>query len=236
MSKFDALCTICDSPVNTNSKHCGHCNRCVNNFDHHCKWLNNCIGEFNYKLFLGCIYSLEACAIISCAACTYAGVGVIIKDETIDSEILLHFMSEEALATLILVAAVSNLIIAIANGNLVGLHIWLKYKGMTTYEYIISMRVSKKSRRVHTSSQNMPADNPESDIHRFLKKTNEAAAERAAIPDSTLKPASIHLETAEAKRQFSDLNSRCSHDSYDEILNKPEEHLRAKKLIQSDTG
>lgn len=236
MSKFDALCTICDSPVNTNSKHCGHCNRCVSNFDHHCKWLNNCIGEYNYKLFLGCIYSLEACAIISCGLCTYAGVGVIIEDESINTEIL-YFMSDDALATLILIVAGFNLIIAIANGNLIGLHIWLKYKGMTTYEYIISMRNnSKKSRRVHSSLQNVPEDNPESDIHHFLHKKHKVATQCAAFSDSDRKPASVHVDTAEAKSKFSDINSRCSRDSDDEMLSNPKERIRASKLNKSDTG
>lgn len=38
-------CYICETHVDTTSKHCRTCDKCVVNFDHHCKWLNTCVGE-----------------------------------------------------------------------------------------------------------------------------------------------------------------------------------------------
>lgn len=208
MSKYDALCTICDSPVSATSKHCGYCNRCVDKFDHHCKWLNNCIGEYNYKLFLACIYSLEACSIISFSICTYVGVGILVQDDSVNTEFI-EFISREIIAALILIVSGANLAISIANGNLIGLHIWLKYKGMTTYEYILSIRnSSKKSTRVHILQENVPEDNPDLDMHHFLTQNLKENTEYALCTSSARKTAVLNVDTAEAKSQeFNDENN-----------------------------
>lgn len=51
VTELKHFCSLCDTHVQSRTKHCGQCNRCVNTFDHHCQWLNNCIGERNYGLF-----------------------------------------------------------------------------------------------------------------------------------------------------------------------------------------
>lgn len=243
MNQYNALCTICDTPVSTNSKHCGQCNRCVNNFDHHCKWLNNCIGEDNYKLFLGCIYSLEACSVISCAICSYVGIGIIVQDSSIEIE-QLQFISSEALAALILFAAGSNLAICIANGNLIGLHIWLRYKEMTTYEYIISMRKSpNKSNRIHISQENAQDDNPDSNVHHSLKKHpkkhtqnhtkkhTKKHSECISLTNSRRNVIILDIDIAEAKIKLSDIVSKGSLESFDETTPKASKHSKNKEKL-----
>mmetsp|Transcript_23221 Transcript_23221/g.28789 ORF Transcript_23221/g.28789 Transcript_23221/m.28789 type:complete len:134 (-) Transcript_23221:12-413(-) len=49
---YSYYCTVCDSNVLGNSKHCMQCNRCTYEFDHHCYWINNDIGLHNYAAFL----------------------------------------------------------------------------------------------------------------------------------------------------------------------------------------
>ena len=58
-SRYDSICTICNTSVGNSSKHCGACNRCVDRFDHHCIWINNCIGRGNYRIFMGMIITAE---------------------------------------------------------------------------------------------------------------------------------------------------------------------------------
>ena len=65
-SIFKFQCDICESPVGSQSKHCGTCNKCISEFDHHCEWLNNCIGHLNYHIFIKFIivYTLHVVAML----------------------------------------------------------------------------------------------------------------------------------------------------------------------------
>ena len=110
------------------SKHCGSCDRCVNGFDHHCKWLNNCIGEENYKCFIFLISSLE-----------------------ISESILFSFevfsitrANNHPVQGLLILDSVLNASIIFLITYLIGMHILLKFKGMTTYEYIKALRKKKE--------------------------------------------------------------------------------------------
>lgn len=47
--KYCPTCHIWRPP---RSSHCDTCNNCVLHHDHHCKFLNNCVGSRNYKYFL----------------------------------------------------------------------------------------------------------------------------------------------------------------------------------------
>lgn len=119
-------CSVCVKNVYKTSKHCGYCNRCVENFDHHCKILNNCIGKKNYKAFIWLIvwamllnvvvliYSLEVLRFLRGRSRVLAGFSAIL--------------------------IVKSAGMMVFNGYLIGLHIFLKRKKMTTYEYIVSIR------------------------------------------------------------------------------------------------
>jgi hypothetical protein len=52
---YEYRCSVCESYVESHTKHCGQCNRCCEEFDHHCNWLNNCVGKTNYKSFFALI-------------------------------------------------------------------------------------------------------------------------------------------------------------------------------------
>ena len=55
---FKFFCSVCNSYVMNNSKHCQKCNRCTSEFDHHCLWINNDIGLLNYAGFMRMIIAL----------------------------------------------------------------------------------------------------------------------------------------------------------------------------------
>ena len=62
----------------------------------------------------------------------------------------------------------------IANSNLIGLHVYLKIKGITTYEYILSFRRNKKN-RVNELSLGAVGTSPKdcSDSSEFAPSENE---------------------------------------------------------------
>ncbi|CAD8124518.1 unnamed protein product [Paramecium sonneborni] len=128
-TKLNCYCKVCQAYVNTPSKHCKQCNRCTELFDHHCIWLNNCIGLRNYKYFFILIVLLELYLIT-----------VLIISIFVNQIFSYVFMG----VTIILIIPITFLVI---------LHIYLKFKNMTTYDYILSKRKSQQK-----SSKNKQQD------------------------------------------------------------------------------
>ena len=119
-------CTVCNSYVSKSTKHCGSCNRCVERFDHHCKWLNNCIGSKNYRTFIYLIISVLVNQLI------------LLICECILLENADTFMLQVLIFDLIL-----NALLIVLIGYLLCMHIFLRIKGMTTYQYIQFKRKQK---------------------------------------------------------------------------------------------
>ena len=141
-----ATCSICETSVDPTSKHCGQCNRCVNGFDHHCKWLNTCIGYYNYKLFILLILSV----FLQMASLTIYSTWI-----------LLHFIQSSkyvgvAISSILLA---ESFIFTVGDLNLIGLHIYLKIKGFTTFEYILEKR--KKIQRLNNEKEDWKHSNTE---------------------------------------------------------------------------
>jgi hypothetical protein len=136
-SRYESMCTICNTSVGDNSKHCGACNRCVDRFDHHCIWLNNCVGRKNYRLFVKLICVLLAHELV------IAAVGIKIIFDYFAGE------REEGVGGSVVAAQIFLVVQACGIGlflvNLILLHIWLYRKGMTTYE-LIKIRNKKKKK------------------------------------------------------------------------------------------
>jgi len=136
------FCMICCSNINSNSKHCKECDRCVNNFDHHCTWLNNCIGDENYKIFFLLLvivfYKLSLNVILQ----FYAFVVYLKRTYEEESIFLINCKNMgvdiKTAAIVTVVFACFNTLIVINISYLIVMHIWLRCKGLTTYEYIIN--------------------------------------------------------------------------------------------------
>lgn len=139
------MCTICNTSVQVNSKHCGFCNRCVYRFDHHCKWLNNCVGQGNYRLFFVQIVVLELSELCFAGfACVFMSRAA---QEGFQQRCLQYsgWNSEPFMLSLVAFSLLLSAITAFGVFNLLILHIWLRFiKQMTTYDYIISQKKANK--------------------------------------------------------------------------------------------
>ena len=69
---YEYYCTVCDSNVLGNSKHCMQCNRCTYEFDHHCFWINNDIGLHNYAGFLRMLTALLVTLLLQIGLTSYS--------------------------------------------------------------------------------------------------------------------------------------------------------------------
>jgi palmitoyltransferase len=139
-SRYDNMCTVCNTSVGSDSKHCGNCNRCVERFDHHCIWLNNCIGYNNYHNFIKLIVFLFIFEVII--------LGVSAQNiQKFNIQRNMRKVKDLVLAvSLYLLIQAAVLIIFLV--NLIVLHIWLYYKGITTYEFIKSRNRKKENGKV----------------------------------------------------------------------------------------
>ena len=139
-SNYSKVCRVCKTHVKLKSKHCGECDRCVENFDHHCKWLNNCIGEKNYVHFFITIIALELMVTDQLAIGIYILVGFFRQNSIANSVNRIYDTNSPAYAAVILTLSILSLTVLIALAHLIALHIWLRLKKMTTYDYILYLR------------------------------------------------------------------------------------------------
>jgi len=129
---LDYYCSMCKIFVTERTKHCRVCGKCVHNFDHHCKWLNNCIGKFNYKKFLALVGVLE----LAEACLLEWELYYLLESNRFESSL------QTTLSCLVIADVAVNSLILLGNGYLISVHIYLGFKKMTTYEFI--MRARKK--------------------------------------------------------------------------------------------
>lgn len=144
LTEHSQICQHCSRRVGERSKHCSVCNRCVALFDHHCNWLNNCVGRRNYRCFLLLLLALlvmtgtEAAGILAVLTNIWAEVG--------ESEVLARYSAGERgylyLGTLLLTwLFVATTFVTVS--ALVTFHALLWFKGLTTYEFILLLRVRR---------------------------------------------------------------------------------------------
>ena len=126
ISRKYPFCLICCSNIYSSSKHCKKCDKCIQNFDHHCNWLNNCVGKNNYSFFYILVF------ILLCDCLLVAGIGVFLYFNT-DNKSRKKFQ-----LIITLIGGAANFGISINFSYLFIFHTYFIYKGVTTYEYILS--------------------------------------------------------------------------------------------------
>mmetsp|Transcript_32500 Transcript_32500/g.56210 ORF Transcript_32500/g.56210 Transcript_32500/m.56210 type:complete len:296 (+) Transcript_32500:1855-2742(+) len=163
-SCYEAFCETCNFFVHTSSKHCGPCNRCVKGFDHHCKWLNNCVGELNYSIFLGLIVMLSVNVSIVLVFDTAVLYQYFNNDSTIADNLGDSLGGNlSGWCGVLIVLGLLCIAILAATTNLIGLHIYLKYRGITTYAFILEKRAKKATATVKTSPES-PTASPQKEV------------------------------------------------------------------------
>ena len=137
-------CTLCNFEVNVDTKHCKKCNKCVHGFDHHCKWVNNCVGGKNYKQFCIFICTVMVCHLIKVSSEILGGYNILFakdnnhnkQDKKMDS------LTAKMITLLIFTVAeiVLDSIVIVGVAELIGFHVYLKYKKQSTYNWILIQR------------------------------------------------------------------------------------------------
>jgi palmitoyltransferase len=162
-NKDCSYCSICKSSRFIQSKHCGKCDRCADGFDHHCKWINNCVGKKNYKCFILSV----VCLVINSSA-VLSTVIVVLMDYTLENPPLeldtkrhiRSFENDAAWIAEIVVLGICCGISFLLSVNLLIFHIWIKIKGITTYEHVFAkMNRSRDHSLVETSGKEVETKN-----------------------------------------------------------------------------
>ena len=153
--RYELYCEACQMYVNESTKHCSRCEECIEGFDHHCKWLNKCIGRDNYRRFVLLVLSFEWMTWVLLASEVLA---------------LVHFdwdaaSQQELLVVVLALNLFMNTVIAGAVGYLIGFHVYLAFKGMTTYDFLM------RRARVLPSADEM--DNGPQDLVATTRKPNQ---------------------------------------------------------------
>ncbi|CAD2222757.1 DHHC palmitoyltransferase, putative [Angomonas deanei] len=129
-SKTGDLCTYCRRRTKDDSKHCKACNKCVEGFDHHCKWLNMCVGRRNYRGFLCYVIS----AVTTMTLAMISGIVILAKWWKQLEAHNVYFRVGPILLCAVMLIGLPAIV------HLLGFHIMLNIKGLTTYEYILQKR------------------------------------------------------------------------------------------------
>ncbi|CAN9514286.1 unnamed protein product [Ophioblennius macclurei] len=164
-------CYLCDVRVGPKVKHCGVCNKCVEDFDHHCKWLNNCVGGRNYRFFFVALSSAAVGIILLVVIVLFVFIQHYLNPHSLrtapqfDSSVLgnttwLVFLplapvktNSAGLLTLAFVTVMLSFTCLVLLGHLLGFHIYLFYKGISTYDYV-KMQRQKEARSRDTEAGN----------------------------------------------------------------------------------
>lgn len=130
------LCDKCSAYKPPRTHHCRVCKKCVLRMDHHCVWINNCVGHRNYKPFFVLVfYATMACAY----SLTVIINSVLQKDLDFSGNLPLK----------IFYISFGSMIVGlnIVLGSLLGWHVYLITRNMTTIEYYESKRSAWLARK-----------------------------------------------------------------------------------------
>lgn len=154
-------CYICRENVPADSLHCRECDKCIDRFDHHCLWLNTCVGKNNYRWFFALL-----CGTTAYLAVQTAGAGVALYMTIHERQPALYDTghASDMASFVFLVIYAFLLVLAIGNViHLLGFHIVLCFRGLTTYEMLMnqidrktttSKEVEIKARKEDTTEVN----------------------------------------------------------------------------------
>uniref|UniRef100_A0A8C5NXI7 Palmitoyltransferase n=1 Tax=Jaculus jaculus TaxID=51337 RepID=A0A8C5NXI7_JACJA len=153
-------CHLCELMVSPNTKHCISCNKCVSGFDHHCKWLNNCVGKRNYMVFFFTVASAVGSLIIVIVILLYIVIQHFVNPHQLRTDprykevksdniwlLFLPLWPVEVRTPVVLSIIAPVLLLALISllmlGRLLLIHIYLRAKNMSTFDYIMQDHLKK---------------------------------------------------------------------------------------------
>ncbi|XP_010543552.1 PREDICTED: probable protein S-acyltransferase 15 [Tarenaya hassleriana] len=129
-------CDKCSAYKPPRTHHCRVCRRCVLKMDHHCVWVNNCVGYANYKSFFNLVFYATVACIYSMVVLVCCGFK---KGDS--------YMENFPLKIFIISCGALMFGLCIALGTLLGWHIFLISRNMTTIEHYESKRSAWLARK-----------------------------------------------------------------------------------------
>jgi len=202
-SKREFYCSTDHTYVSAGSKHCRRCNRCTEGFDHHCKWINNDIGKANYKSFFVMITSVMVFLTVYVLFAIIVTVGYA-NDRLLTSHNVFLFGDSRKgiLAGLVIMWIFMGLSCAflLLDVNLVLFHIFLRYKGLTTFQYITAVEERKEFKKELDEAMKILGNNKKTCLDFILclkkRKPGESNMNRSATVQAQTNPGDYELELA----------------------------------------
>jgi len=158
-------CAACCSRVNHLSRHCLICDKCVVDFDHHCKWLNNCIGAENYRSFRWLIASTALLISTQLAVSVTLCIRYFIDWDQLSVDVRAFYLDIDENLYFTLVCA--NVVLGIPSlclvMHLVGFHIYLSSKGLTTYNYVMNIEAEANKSNAYLDESSEGEEESEED-------------------------------------------------------------------------
>lgn len=134
-------CRVCAVEVATASRHCWECNKCIERFDHHCPWLNTCIGGRNYTSFFITVVALCVVMNITIVSAACSIYRCWYPPEHLEGEpFTVHDLEEHITVAVLLMTCAMCLPVTLLNSLLLVFHVYLTYKGITSYEFFTGRR------------------------------------------------------------------------------------------------
>ncbi|GAA0140083.1 protein modifying enzyme [Lithospermum erythrorhizon] len=123
------LCDKCSAFKPPRTHHCRVCRKCVLRMDHHCVWINNCVGHRNYKAFFVLVFYATMASIYS----LIIFIGCVFQKD-------LDFSGNMPLMIFYISYGIMTVGLSVTLGTLLGWHVYLTARNMTTIEYYESKR------------------------------------------------------------------------------------------------
>jgi len=184
-------CSADHTYVSATSKHCRRCNRCTEGFDHHCKWINNDVGKANYKSFFVMISSVLVFLTVYLIFGMLATVAYA-NDSTLSGHDIFLYDNESnqilAVMAILWIFMALSAAFLVLDGNLVLFHIFLMYKGLTTFQYITAVEERKEYKKEMEYAMKILGENRKTCLDFILcLKKKEARAEhnKSVLPKET---------------------------------------------------
>jgi len=171
---YQFTCSICKTHVLDRSKHCSVCNRCVDEFDHHCNWLNNCVGSKNYVYFIGVLVSVGIWFFFMCGI--HIAVLVTFHKYNYEIELSAFYKSGSYTMTVfgyicVAFSLATQIFFIGFVSQLLYLHYWLHKIPLTTFEYIVFLRLKEDYPHIELDSEMIRRMHNSRVITRVVKET-----------------------------------------------------------------